>query len=82
MYEYDNKFMYTDAAGGAGAHRARRRGDRPGDPRPGPDAPTGSAARIEDALGFPYRAEDWQTMNSSLFSALSSRSWRWGSSSS
>src|SRR5690606_3611291 len=28
------------------------------------------ARRIEDELGFPYRTEDWQTMNSSLFSAL------------
>jgi lipoprotein-releasing system permease protein len=26
--------------------------------------------RMQAELGFPYRAEDWQTMNASLFSAL------------
>lgn len=28
------------------------------------------AARIEESLGFPYRVDDWQRMNASLFSAL------------
>ena len=28
------------------------------------------AARIEEELGFPYRVDDWQRMNASLFSAL------------
>jgi lipoprotein-releasing system permease protein len=70
MYEYDNKFMYTLLPA---AQEITGLGD----------AVTGLEIRVpdpmnadrigrslEDALGFPYRAEDWQTMNSSLFSAL------------
>jgi lipoprotein-releasing system permease protein len=71
MYEYDNKFMYTTLAG---AQDVAGLGEdvtgieiRVPDPmkadRVGKD--------IEDALGgFPYRTEDWKTMNASLFSAL------------
>jgi lipoprotein-releasing system permease protein len=70
MYEYDNKFMYTTLPT---AQELTDLGS----------AVTGLEIRVPDAmqayaigqelqrtLGFPYRAEDWQTMNSSLFSAL------------
>ncbi|MDQ3521150.1 MAG: ABC transporter permease, partial [Gemmatimonadota bacterium] len=70
MYEYDNKFMYTplqaaqDLAGlGTAATGIEIRV---------PDAMKADQVgrQIERALGFPYRAEDWKTMNSSLFEAL------------
>jgi lipoprotein-releasing system permease protein len=71
MYEYDNKFLYTtipaaqDLAGLA-------------------DGVTGIEIRVPDPMqadavgqrvtrelgGFPYRTEDWKTMNASLFQAL------------
>lgn len=70
MFEYDNKFMYTtleaaqeltglgEAVSGLEVRVADpMRADR-------------VAGTIRDELGYPYRAEDWQTMNSSLFSAL------------
>jgi lipoprotein-releasing system permease protein len=70
MYEYDNKFMYTTLAtaqdltdlGSAVTGLEIR-------------VPDAMQARtigrnIEQSLGFPYRAEDWQSMNASLFSAL------------
>jgi lipoprotein-releasing system permease protein len=70
MYEYDNKFMYTTLPT---AQELTDLGT----------AVTGLEIRVPDAmqartigreielaLGFPYRAEDWQTMNASLFSAL------------
>jgi lipoprotein-releasing system permease protein len=70
MYEYDNKFMYTTLAttqeltdlGSAVTGLEIRV----------PDAMQARSIgrEIEQALGFPYRAEDWQTMNSALFSAL------------
>jgi len=70
MYEYDNKFMYTTL-------EAAQELTRLGDAVTGleirvPDAMQADqvARRLEDHLGFPYRAEDWKTMNSSLFSAL------------
>lgn len=71
MYEYDTKFVYTtlaaaqDIAGlGNGASGLEIRVDDP-------MSATAVGRRIEDALGgFPYRANDWQQMNSSLFSAL------------
>ncbi len=71
MYEYDNKFMYT------GLPQAQELTDM-GTAVTGleirvPDAMQADvvARRIEDTLGFfPYRAEDWKSMNSSLFSAL------------
>jgi lipoprotein-releasing system permease protein len=71
MYEYDNKFVYTtlpaaqDLAGLG-------------------DSVTGLEIRVPDPMqadavgervsktlgGFPYRTEDWKTMNASLFQAL------------
>jgi lipoprotein-releasing system permease protein len=70
MYEYDNKFMYTSLEA---AQELTRLGDsvtgieiRVPDPMQADQV----ARRLEDQLGFPYRAEDWKTMNASLFSAL------------
>jgi lipoprotein-releasing system permease protein len=70
MYEYDNKFTYTTLGT---AQELTDLGT----------AVTGLEIRVPNAmdariigqrmqaeLGFPYRAEDWQTMNASLFSAL------------
>lgn len=70
MYEYDNKFVYTGLAAaqeltGLGA-AATGIEVRVLDPM-GADV---VARELERRLGFPYRAEDWQTMNSSLFQAL------------
>lgn len=70
MYEYDNKFMYT---GLGAAQELTGLGDavtgleiRVPDPL---DADV-VAERIDETLGFPFRAEDWKRMNASLFSAL------------
>ncbi|HEV2132532.1 MAG TPA: ABC transporter permease, partial [Longimicrobiaceae bacterium] len=71
MYEYDNKFMYT---GLAEAQELTELGAAvTGLEIRVPDAMQADlvAGRIEDELGYyPYRAEDWKAMNSSLFSAL------------
>ena len=55
---------------GAAVHRAGRRGvgHRGAGGRSGPGPDIGDA--LEERLGYPYRALDWQTQNSSLFSAL------------
>lgn len=70
MYQYDNKFMYTRLEpaqevtnlGGDVTGIEIRVSD--------PDRATEVADRMEDVVGFPYRADDWTTMNASLFSAL------------
>ncbi len=71
MYEYDNKFMYT---GLAHAQELTDMGTAvTGLEIRAPDAMMADvvARRIEETLGyFPYRADDWMTMNASLFSAL------------
>lgn len=71
MYEYDNRYMYTSLEG---AQELTGLGDAvSGLEVRVPDANVSDrvAVRIEDELGgFPYRADDWKTMNSSLFSAL------------
>jgi lipoprotein-releasing system permease protein len=71
MYEYDNKFMYTNLAS---AQEITGMGERVTGLEvrvPDPMQSDRVARRIEEELGgFPYRAEDWKTMNSSLFSAL------------
>jgi lipoprotein-releasing system permease protein len=70
MYEYDNNFMYTSIPA---AQDLTGLGDAvSGLEVRVPDAmrATEVAARITNALGFPYRTQDWKTMNQSLFSAL------------
>jgi len=71
MWEYDNSFVYTTLEA---AQDVSGLGD----------AVSGLEIRVEDAMasdamgeriraalgGFPYRTEDWKTMNSSLFDAL------------
>jgi lipoprotein-releasing system permease protein len=70
MYEYDNSYVFMSVSsaqdlaqlGGAVTGlevRTRSRDEAPA-----------VARAIEDTLGFPYRTEDWQAQNSSLFHAL------------
>ena len=70
MYEYDNTYVLmavTVAQQFAGLDTAMSGvGLRVRDPWRAPEA----ARRLETALGFPYRALDWQQQNSGLFSAL------------
>jgi len=70
MFQYDNQFVVMPRAI---AQRFTGLGDavsgiavRVNDPDRAPEI--GEA--LESALGYPYRALDWQTQNSSLFSAL------------
>ncbi|WP_420124921.1 FtsX-like permease family protein [Longimicrobium sp.] len=70
MWEYDNKFAYTtlaaaqDLAGlGAGVSGLEVRAV---DPYQAEEL----GGRIEQALGIPYRTDNWMNMNASLFSAL------------
>ena len=71
MYEYDNSFVYTTLEA---AQDVSGLGE----------AVSGLEVRVEDAMrsdelgenirqelgGYPYRTEDWKTMNASLFDAL------------
>lgn len=70
MYEYDNSYVFLDLTAAqelAGLDtavtgievRTRDRWIAPA-----------VAARLADSLGYPYRAEDWQEQNGSLFQAL------------
>lgn len=70
MYEYDNAYVFTalDAAQQLGELgpavtgievRTRSRAEAPV-----------VARALADSLGFPYRTEDWEAQNSSLFHAL------------
>jgi lipoprotein-releasing system permease protein len=70
MWEYDNKFAYTtlaaaqDLAGlGTAVSGLEVRAEDPYKARE-------LSGRIEQALGIPYRTDDWMNMNASLFSAL------------
>lgn len=70
MFQYDNKFVILSREV---AQRFTGLGDavsgievRVSDPDKAPEV----GARLEAKLGYPYRALDWQTQNSSLFSAL------------
>jgi lipoprotein-releasing system permease protein len=71
MFEYDNKYMYTTLEA---AQELTGLGSAVSGIEIRVDDPMEAdlvADRIEAQLGgFPYRAEDWQTNNSSLFSAL------------
>jgi len=70
MYEYDNKFMYTTLA--AGREVANLGNAVSGLEVRVPDPMNADLVgrELEKTLGYPYRAEDWKSMNSSLFSAL------------
>jgi lipoprotein-releasing system permease protein len=70
MFQYDNQFVVMPRAT---AQRFTGLGDavsgiavRVTDPEKAPEI----GAALEQRLGYPYRALDWQTQNSSLFSAL------------
>ena len=70
MYEYDNNYVFMSLTS------AQQLGQLGGNvtglevrTRVRDDAPQVARA-IEDSLGFPYRTEDWQAQNSSLFHAL------------
>jgi lipoprotein-releasing system permease protein len=70
MYEYDNSYVYMSlesaqdltGLGEAVTGVEVKTADRWSAPQ--------VARAIEDTLGFPYRTEDWQKQNSSLFQAL------------
>lgn len=70
MFQYDNQFVVMSRAM---AQRFTGLGDavsgiavRVDDPERAPEI----GVALEQRLGYPYRALDWQTQNSSLFSAL------------
>jgi lipoprotein-releasing system permease protein len=70
MYEYDDNYVFI-------AIDAARELARLGDAVTGLEVRTSSrwvasdvGARLEQKLGYPYRAVDWQEQNSSLFQAL------------
>lgn len=70
MYEYDNGFMFTTLEA---AQELTGLGDAVTGLEirvPAPLEADRVARRVEEELGNRYRAEDWKTMNSSLFSAL------------
>jgi len=70
MYEYDTKFAYVTLASGqdlAGLGSAVSGLEaRTVDPNRAQEVSRG----IEDALGIPYRTDNWMSMNQSLFNAL------------
>ena len=70
MYEYDNSYVYMDLPE---AQRLAQLGESV----TGIEVRTANrevapriARALADTLGFPYRTEDWQAQNSSLFHAL------------
>lgn len=70
MYQYDNQFVVMSRET---AQRFAGLGDAVSgievQVRTADEAPE-VGARLQTALGYPYRALDWQTQNASLFSAL------------
>jgi lipoprotein-releasing system permease protein len=70
LYQYDTKFAYVDLAS---AQSLLRMGDAVTGVEFNVRNPWTSgevADRLEAELGFPYRVDDWQRQNASLFSAL------------
>ncbi|MEX0912846.1 MAG: ABC transporter permease [Gemmatimonadota bacterium] len=70
MFEYDNKFMYTTLAAAQDLTGLGNSVTGIEVRVPDPMNADVIARSVEEELGFPYRAEDWKSMNSSLFSAL------------
>jgi lipoprotein-releasing system permease protein len=70
MYEYDNAYVLMSLA--SAQELAQLEGSVTGVEVKTADrwAAPGVARAIADTLGFPYRTEDWQQQNSSLFQAL------------
>jgi lipoprotein-releasing system permease protein len=71
MYEYDNKYMYTDL--GSAQELTGLDASVSGLEIRVPDpmrAPEVAREVLTELGGYPYRTQDWQTMNASLFSAL------------
>jgi lipoprotein-releasing system permease protein len=70
MYEYDNSYVFMSVSS---AQELAQLGNAVTGlevrTRSRDEAPMVARA-IEDTLGFPYRTEDWQAQNSSLFHAL------------
>ncbi len=70
LYQYDTKFAYVELSS---AQSLLRMGDAVTGVEFNVRDPWRSgevADRLEAELGFPYRVEDWQRQNASLFSAL------------
>lgn len=70
LYQYDTKFAYVDLAS---AQSLLRMGEAVTGVEFNVRDPWTSgevADRLEAELGFPYRVDDWQRQNASLFSAL------------
>ena len=70
MYEYDNKFMYTTLAAGREVANLGSAVSGLEVRVPDPMQADVVGRELTKVLGYPYRAEDWKSMNSSLFSAL------------
>jgi lipoprotein-releasing system permease protein len=70
MYEYDNKFMYTDLPTAQEINELGTAVTGLEIRVPDPMRANEVGLQIQRSLGFPYRAQDWQVMNASLFSAL------------
>jgi lipoprotein-releasing system permease protein len=70
MFQYDNQFLVMSLPT---AQRFAGLGDAVSGIEVrvrNPDLAPAVGARLQDLLGYPFRALDWQTQNSSLFSAL------------
>lgn len=70
MYEYDNKFIYTNMAAARDVANLGSAVSGLEIRVPDPMDADLVGRELEKSMGYPYRAEDWKSMNSSLFSAL------------